>query len=176
MKRTKIFEITGPGFDVGFEDILLDPNETLTVSVRPDGKELSFTTSADGQTPTIYFTTESGHNEPSYIFEIGGVQIDAGKTLTATLDLQNGHIFFKDNDGRHEKYTIKMTRINPDGSRDEFEEDDLDIGNNDSVEMDFGKWDGKGAMDFEEDEEGDGFDDEKPIQKENQAKPKIGNN
>ncbi len=165
-------EITGPGFVVGFEDILLDPDESLMITASPDGKQLSFTTSADGQTPTIYFATDSGHDQPSYLFHIGGVEIKGGTIITATLDLQNGRIFFRDNDGRHERYTIRMTRLNPDGTRDEFEEDDIDIGSNDSIEMDFGKWDGKGTMDFEDDENGDGVFDEAKVSLVNQAKPR----
>lgn len=165
-------EITAPGFVVGLEGVLLDPNETLKVTVSPDGETITFTASADGETPTIYVTTADGPDSPSYSFEVGGVSIEAGKSLTMTADIEEGKVFFKDNDGNEDNYDVKMTRLNPDGTENDFEEDDLDIGNGDKYEMDFGKWDGKGKMEFKEDKDGDGFDDETPVGLANEAKPK----
>jgi hypothetical protein len=92
-------EISAPGFVVGFEDIFLDPKEELTVSISPDGNTLTFTASADSETPAVYVTTEDGPNKPSYSFEVGGVAIDAGKSLTMTVDVDKGKVYFKDNDG-----------------------------------------------------------------------------
>jgi hypothetical protein len=165
-------QISAPGFVVGFEDISLDPNEDLTVSVSPDGKTLSFTASADGETPTIFVTTEDGPDQPSYSFDVGGIKLEAGKTLTLTVDLKAGKLFFRDDDGNEDAFDVKFERTNPDGTKNDFEEDDMDIGKGDSYEMDFGKWDGHGKMEFKEDQDGDGFDDEKPVQLDNEYKPK----
>ena len=85
----------------------------------------------------------------------------AGKTLFADIDLKNGKLHFKDNDGRDEKYDVDFLRILPDGTEQKFETDDIDIGETDNYEMDFGKWDGKSPMCFREDDEGDGFTDDK---------------
>lgn len=163
-------EIAAPGFVVGFEDILLDPKEELMVSISPDGNTLTFTASADGETPTIYVTTEDGPDAPSYSFEVGGVAIDAGKTLTMTVDADKGKVYFKDNDGNEDAYDVYVERTNPDGSEDFYEDDDLDIGKADNFEMDFSKWDGKGSMKFKTDEDNDGFGDEKVIEEKNESK------
>jgi hypothetical protein len=165
-------DVEGPGFVVGFSDIKLDPGETLTMTATPDGRELSFTASSDGQTPDIFITIESGRKHPTYLFEIGGLKLAAGKTVTMRLDIAREKLFFKDNDAGKNIYDVRVARVNPDGSKNYYEHDDLAIGKSDSYEMDFSKWDGKGDICFEEDDEGNGFDDDQCVEEPNQAKPK----
>ena len=150
---------TGPGFSIGFDQIRLDPNETLTFQISPDGTHLAFTSSADGETPVTYFTYNAD-NGASYEIEVGGVEIEAGKTLFADVDIKAGKLHFRDNDGRQENYDIEFERILPDGTVQQFETDDIDLGEADSYEMDFSKWDGKSPVCFRDDEEGDGFADD----------------
>jgi hypothetical protein len=149
--------ITGPGYSVGFEGILLDPNETLTMTVSPDGRELSFTSSADGETPEVYFAIDPNPNSASYIFEIDGMEIEAGKTVFAKLDTRTGKLDFKDNDGSEDQYDVRMFRINPDGTEEEYIQNDLETGKSDNYEMEFGKWDGKSPLCFKDDDDGNGF-------------------
>ena len=153
-------EITAPGFVVGFEKISLDPSEELAVSISPDGEILSFTASGDGETPTIYVTTEAGPDKPSYSFEVGGVSLDAGKTLTMFADVEEGKVFFKDNDGNEDAYDVKFERTNADGTKVKFTQDDLDLKGKDSYEIDIDKWDNSNKPCVKEDHDGDGFDDE----------------
>jgi hypothetical protein len=164
-------DVEGPGFVIGFSDIKLDPGESLTMTATPDGRELSFTASNDGQTPDIFITIESGRKHPTYLFEIGGLKLAAGKTVTMRLDIAKEKLFFKDNDAGKNNYDVRVARVNPDGSKNYFEHDGLAIGKSDSYEMDFGKWDGKGDICFEEDDEGDGFEDSQCTEEPNQAKP-----
>jgi hypothetical protein len=164
-------DMEGPGFLVGFEGILLDPGETMSMTISPNGRELSFTASADGETPTVFITVATSHKEPSYDFEIGGIKLAAGKTVTVKLDLENEKLFFKDNDPDRDPYDVLVTRANPDGTKDYYENDDLDLAKkSDNYEMDFSKWDGKGDMCFEEDDEGNGFDDEECTKEPNEKK------
>jgi hypothetical protein len=164
-------DMEGPGFVVGFEDILLDPGETLTMSIAPNGRELSFTASADGETPTVFITVETKRKEPSYDFTIGGIKLAAGKTVTVKLDLDHEKLFFKDNDPDRDPYDVTVTRTNPDGTENYYENDDLELpGKADNYEMDFSKWDGKGDMCFEDDDEGNGFDDEECTKEPNEKK------
>ena len=164
-------DMEGPGFVVGFEDILLDPGETLTMSISPNGRELSFTASADGETPTVFITVETSRKEPSYDFTIGGIKLAAGKTVTVKLDLDHEKLFFKDNDPDRDPYDVTVTRANPDGTENYYENDDLELpGKADNYEMDFSKWDGKGDMCFEDDDEGNGFDDEECTKEPNEKK------
>jgi hypothetical protein len=169
-------EMTGPGFLVGFEDLLVDPGETLTMTISPNGRELSFTASADGETPSVFITIGTAHKDPSYEFEIGGIKLTGGKSVTMKLDLEKEKLFFKDNDAERDLYDVKVTRVNPDGTEDYYENDDLDLAKKtDNYEMDFSKWDGKGDMCFEDDENGNGFDDDEctkePNEKKKPAKP-----
>ena len=164
-------DMEGPGFIVGFAGVLLDPGENLSMTISPNGRELSFTASADGETPSIFITIETGKKKPSYEFEIGGIKLDAGKTVTMKLDLEKEKLFFKDNDPDRDLYDISVTRVNPDGTEDYYENDDLDLAKkSDNYEMDFSKWDGKGDMCFEDDENGNGFDDEECTKEPNEKK------
>lgn len=164
-------EMTGPGFLVGFEGLLVDPGEQLTMTISTNGRELSFTASADGETPNVFITIATGHKAPSYEFDIGGIKLAAGKTVTMKLDLEHQKLFFKDNDPDRDPYDVLVSRANPDGTRDYYESDDLDLAKkSDNYEMDFSKWDGKGDMCFEEDDEGNGFDDEECTKEPNEKK------
>ena len=161
-------DMEGPGFVVGFQDILLDPGENLTMTISPNGRELSFTASQDGQTPKVFITIASGHKEPSYFFEIGGIKLSPGKTVSMKLDLEKGKLFFKDNDSKRDAYDVLVTRINPNGTRNFYEHHDLEIAKKtDNYEMDFSKWDGKGEMCFEDDDEGNGFGDDPCVEEPN---------
>jgi hypothetical protein len=165
-------DIEGPGFVIGFRDIMLDPGESLTMSATPDGRELSFTASNDGQTPEIFITTATSHNEPSYFFEIGGIKLSPGKTVTMKLDLKKEKLFFKDNDAKRDAYDVLVTRVNPDGTKNFYEHHDLEIAKKtDNYEMDFSKWDGKGEMCFEDDDEGNGFDADPCVEEPSETKP-----
>ncbi|HEX8688312.1 MAG TPA: hypothetical protein VF654_17490, partial [Pyrinomonadaceae bacterium] len=155
-EETSSLEVVGPGFVVGFDDISVDRGETLTMKVGGDGRELSFTASADGETPSVYITTDSGPDRPSYEFEIGGIALSAGKTVSVKLDPDKGLIYFRDDDGDEDKYDVRVSRTNPDGAESVFEEFDLDIGDDNSYVLNFGAWDGKSKMCFEDDDDEDG--------------------
>ncbi len=158
------FTYSAPGFTVGFNGIKLDPNETLMATVSPGGEAITFTASADGETPEIYFAFDSeDEDDASYIASIDGASLDGGKTLKGDFDFETGKLFFSDNDGNEDEYDIDLIRINADGTEDVYEENDLDIGKSDNYEMDFGKWDGEGPMCFEDDEEGNGFEDDECV-------------
>ena len=155
------FVFSGPGFTVGFNEIRLDPRETLTAEISRDGEAITFTASSDGQTPEVFYAFDADDDaNASYITTIGGVALDAGKALTYEFDIATGKLFFSDDDGNEDAYDIDLIRINANGTEQIFQQDDLDIGKADRYEMDFGNWDGKGNMCFKDDDDGDGFDDE----------------
>lgn len=169
-------QVVGSGFVVGFDDISVDKGETLSMTVGQDGRELSFTASADGETPSVYITTDDGVDRPSYEFEIGGISLKAGKTVTVRLDPDKGVIYFMDDDGDEDKYDVSVTRTNPNGKEDVFEEFDLDIGEDNVYALNFGAWDGKGGMCFEDDDDEDGsFEDEECEEVENEKPARKSN-
>ncbi len=151
--------VTGPGFVVGFENISLDPKEKLTVSISPDGKTLSFTASADRETPTLFVTTSDGQDNSSYSFKVGGVAIEAGKTLTMTVDIEEGKVYFKDNDGKEDAYDIRFEKLNPDGTEAIFVKDDVKSEGEDSYQVDISNWD-KNTKPCVKDKDGNSLDED----------------
>ena len=166
-------QIFGAGFVVGFADMSVDKGESLNMTVSQDGRELTFTASADGETPSIYISTDSGDKKPSYEFEIGGITLVGGKTMTVRLDLEKGLIYFKDDDGNPDKYDVKISRTNPDGKVDVFDEYDMDVGKENNYVLNFGAWDGKGTICVKDDANEANFDKDACHNIENQKKPVV---
>jgi hypothetical protein len=174
LRRESVFDFvfSAPGFVVGFEEIRLDPGETLTATISYDGEEITFTASGDdSETPRVFYAFGAeDDSEASYITEIGGVELIAGKTLAYNFDFEKGKLFFSDDDGNEDAYDIELIRINADGSEDVYRQNDLDIGKADRYAMDFGDWKGDDdTMCFKDDENGDGFDDETCDEEPNEA-------
>jgi heat shock protein beta len=164
-KETNVdFTYSGPGFTIGFDGILVDPNEVIAMTVSPDGEQISFTSSADGETPEIYYAVDSG--DRSTRFELDGGKLKPGKTLTVNYNTQSNIFNFSDNDGDADEYDVDYTRYNPDGTIWNYETDDIDFGKADRYQMDFSKWNGAGAVGAKADDEGDGFDDDEYIAQE----------
>ena len=155
------FVFSAPGFTVGFDEIRLDPNETLTATISHDGQEISFTASADGETPEVFYSFDPQDDaDASYLTDIEGIELTGGKRLFYDFEFENGKLFFSDDDGNEDSFDIELTRINADGSEQVYIQNDLDIGKADKYEMDFGDWDGEGTMCFKDDEDANGFADE----------------
>lgn len=159
-ESTTDFVYSAPGFTVGFEDIRLDPNETLATTISPDGETITFTSSADGETPGIYFAFDPlDGSGASYIVRVDGAEIEAGKTLTAKFDFDNLKVDFKDNDGNQDEYDIEIVRINRDGKQQKTTKKVSSKGG-DNFELDLKSWDGTDQICVKQDENGDGFGDE----------------
>ena len=163
------FVFSAPGFTVGFNGIKLDPNETLKAVISHNGEKITFTASADGETPEVFYSFDPENAKAaSYLTTIGGVALDAKKSLTYNFDFEHGKLFFSDNDEKKDYYNIDLIRLNYNGSEQEYKQNKLDIGKADRYEMDFGDWDGKGSMCFKDDENGNGFDDDKCTEEPNE--------
>jgi hypothetical protein len=142
------------------------------MTISPDGRDLSFTASQDGQTPNIFMTLATSRKEPSYFFQVGGIKLSPGKTVSMKLDLAKQKLFFKDDDAKRDAYDVMVTRVNPDGTKNFYEHHDLEVAKkSDNYEMDFSKWDGKGEMCFEDDDEGNGFGDDPCVEEPNNKTP-----
>ncbi|MBA2735763.1 MAG: hypothetical protein H0U50_03135 [Pyrinomonadaceae bacterium] len=160
--------VSAPGFTIGFDGILLDPKEVVKTTVTLDGEQLSFTASADGETPEIYYAIDT--EDESYFCEIDGITLDPGGTFSADFDEETGKLQFKDNDKSDDKFDVDFTRITSKGVVQNYETNDLGSDGTDSFEMEFGEWDGDGEMQFKTDDEGNGFEDD-----EEEAEPEEDN-
>ena len=133
------FTYSAPGFTVGFDSVLIDPNETLKTTISPDGETITFTSSADGETPDIFFAFDPEDDSgDSYLVEIDGAEIEAGKTLTVHLDFENDKLEISDDDGNSDEYEIEILRIKPDGSEQRLKKDFKETGS--EIETDLDDW------------------------------------
>ncbi len=160
--------VSAPGFTIGFDGILLDVEESVKMTVTLDGEQLTYTASADGETPEIYYAIDT--EDESYFAEIDGITLDAGGTISAIFDEETGKLQFKDNDKSDDKFDIDFTRIDKKGVAQNYETNDIGSDGTDSFEMEFGEWDGDGEMQFKTDDEGNGFEDD-----EEEAEPEEDN-
>lgn len=157
--------LSGPGYTMGFEGILLDPQEFLHMTISPDGKEMSFVASQDAETPAVFLSFDpADETSPSYVFHIGGVELEAGKTLHVSLDLAGGYVYFEDDDGNDDAYDLSVTRIDDNGEQT-VSHAGIAVTAGDKARLGgFNTWDGSGAgLTTEVDDEGDGFQDEIPV-------------
>lgn len=165
------FVYAAPYFTVGFTDIRLDPNETLEAVVSADGQKLTFTASADSETPEVFFAFDDPEEDgASYIAIVDGVELAAETSLSYEFDFENGKMIFSDDDGNEDAYDIELIRVNADGSVQRYVNNDFQTGKSGRYEMDFGDWDGKDEMCFKYDDDADGeFTDEPCDEEDNEA-------
>lgn len=154
------FLYAGPGFTVGFDNLKLDPNESETVRIRPDGRELTCTAASDGEIPVVSFAFDPTKHGVSYIVNLTAVDLQPGATLTVTLDPEKGTLTFRESKTKAGVFLVELIRIDADGDEDVYEAE-ADLGEGAKYLMDFSHWDGKSDIPFYVDEKGDGFG-EKP--------------
>lgn len=142
--------MTGPGFIVGFRSLRLSAGQIQTVSISSNGSDLSFTAQENGATPLLYLTTQSGRDKPSYRFEIESASLSNGKTITVSLDLAGGKLYFKSDEAKKSSFNVMMRRTNPGGVRETYHHKHVSFGRENSYTLDFTRWDGKGDACFYE--------------------------
>lgn len=141
--------MVGPGYTVGVDQLTLNPQQNLLMTIRPDGRQITFKADAAGVfTPTIYLATDQTANG-SYLFDVGGVKLSAGKTVTVTLDLTKNQLNFQDSNQGADAYQMSLLRITPTGEQQTFKADNVTLPDGaKGGAMEFNNWDGHGAMDF----------------------------
>ena len=164
-KATTDLALTGEGYVARFDDITLDPNEILSATMSPNGQELTFTASADGETPVFSFAIDPPLNskQPSYIFKLSRSNLSAGKTIKATLDAKKGKFYFGDDDSQKAEYAVNVTRINADGTENVLTKDKISFGKANRYLLDFGRWSNTDAPCFYADDKGSRFANEKCV-------------
>lgn len=160
--------MSGAGYTVGMESLKLDPNESMRMTITPDGRQIVFHATADTEPMGMFLATDpTDAKQPGYIFHVDDFSLDANTTVTMTLDLAKGQLFFKDDDGNADNYDIIVERVTDKGVR-VYKHNDFGVAARAEARMDFSKWDGDdngdGDMEFVIDDEGNGFGDDSPIE------------
>lgn len=155
--------VEGPGYLIGFQDVFLEINEVLTITIRPDGREIGFTSNSDGETPTVFLTLPGENSKPGYIFEAGGVDLEANQTITYTLDPDSSSLYITDSDDNTDTFDLEVTRVDTTGSQ-KLNANQVATQPHSKSRLNFGAWDGQtGNLLFQDDTEGNGFDDNQAI-------------
>lgn len=155
--------VEGPGYLIGFQDVFLEVNEVLTITIRPDGREISFTSSADGETPMVFLTLPGEDGKPGYIFKASGIDLKANQSVTYTLDPDSNSLYITDSDDNTDAFELEVMRIDTTGNK-KLSSNQVSTQPHSKARLNFGEWDGQtGALLFQSDDEGNGFDDDQAV-------------
>ena len=150
--------MVGPGYDLGVDDINMDPGQKDVLIVSADGKQLSYKT-ASGESPSLIIGTQT--DQADYAFEVKGLEMTGGGTISINLDMNDGQLDIKTSGTQGPgTYGLWMDRID-DVSEQIFSHDQIILSAGDTAYVDFSKWTGdKTPMTLEIDHGSDGTIDE----------------
>jgi hypothetical protein len=135
--------VFGQGKSMKVSDIDLDPNQEDTLSLPADGDSIKYKpgNSPDKESPKFSYGFDNP-NGKDYEFEVDSLEADDDEELG--VDLQNGKLQVSDTGNDVEKYDVKVNRLNDDGSEEDFSKDDVEMGADESDDIDFEGWAGEG--------------------------------
>ncbi len=135
--------MTGEGYAMGLDDIQLSPDEFLELAVSPMGDYIDFKATQTITAPTMYLAYDPvSPTDPSVIFEVSGIILDAGESVLLSMDRDLELVYFDDTGAQGQGFDVFMTLIWPDGDVEEYYQPvDVPVGST-SAFIDFGAWDG----------------------------------
>ncbi len=137
--------IHGHGFSLGVNNISLDPFEEFELSFSPDGDHISFYATETIVAPELVIAHDPiNPGNPSVIFDIEGITLEAGEKVMLDLDPELEHIHFDHTGPEAENFDIDMKLIWPDGDVQDWDEIIHMPAGTESAYIDFGAWDGLG--------------------------------
>ena len=156
----------GPGYDVGLEGIKVLAGQKDLIKFDASGRSLSYKPS-NAEAPNIVFGLSTTNDD--YEFELDGVEIDAGGTISANLDTTKGRLGIKITDSKQAAiFNLVISRID-DKTEQKFEGEDLALNSGDTMYLDYAKWTGNRAkLTVELDKGSDGAIDETTTLKDKQ--------
>lgn len=148
----------GSGYDIGLEGIKVLAGQKDSIKFDATGQSLSYQPSS-AEAPNIFFGISTKNDD--YEFELDGVEIDAGGTISANLDTVKGRLGIKVADTKQEAiFNLLLSRID-DKTEQQFDAEDLTLESGDTMYLDYAKWTGNGAkLTIEIDKGSDGVIDE----------------
>lgn len=154
--------LIGPGYSIGLEGIYLTPGQVDTAYFYPLDETISYETTSD-ESPSIVFGIENPNAAADYYFEVYGVDLVGGGTITALLDTKAGDLLINTEKLNGEgTFNFYMTRIT-DQLEDEFSAEDIALQEGALVYINYAEWTdaNPNGISFNVDLNGDGsIDDE----------------
>jgi hypothetical protein len=157
--------VIGPGYSLGVEGISLDPGQVDTVYVFPGDEILSYDTDKNESPNIVVDIAQPG--KPDYSFEIQGVDMKGGGTITVVLDKKAGDLMINTEKLTNEGvFNLVMTRVTEEDGEETYTADNIALKAGALVYIEYGKWQGGGqGLYFGVDTNGDGtIDDEYEVE------------
>jgi hypothetical protein len=131
--------LVGPGYDVAVNDISLRPGQKDTLQLAPGrtNSSVAYTTQGD-ESPDMVLGMET--KAADYSFDVKGVQLRGGGTITATLDQPKGQLAIATTGGTGlGTYSLEMVRTD-DYDEVTFSHDRIPLSAGDTAYLRFGQW------------------------------------
>jgi hypothetical protein len=130
--------LIGPGFSIGVEQIYLEPGQVDTVVFTPAEQLMTYSTAAS-ETPFIIVSIEN-QGAADYYFEIDGVDLQGGGTISVWLDSAEGDLFIMADELKNEgDFAFYMLRIS-DKDDQEFYTEGIMLLEGGSVYISYADW------------------------------------
>jgi hypothetical protein len=131
--------LVGPGYSLGIEGIYLEPGQVDAAYFYPLDGMITYETQSD-ESPSIVFGIKNPNAEADYYFEVYGVDMASGGTLTAMLDTKAGDLLINTEKLRGEgAFTFYMTRIT-DELEEEFSAEEIALTEGALVYINYAEW------------------------------------
>jgi hypothetical protein len=135
--------LVGPGYDLEVNDISLRPGQkdTLQLTPGPRTRTVAYTTQGDAS-PDIVLGLET--KAADYSFDVKGVTLRGGGTITVTLDQPNAQLSIATTGGTGVgTYSLDMMRTDDDDEVT-FSHDRIPLSAGDTAYLRYGQWRGAG--------------------------------
>jgi hypothetical protein len=134
---TESIGIIGPSWDIGIDDIVMQPGDRDTITADPNATHLTYQTTR-AEVPTI----EAGVSDTRayYAFAISGVSSQPGSTVNLSVPAEGGSLIISTT-GSTAPSTVglTMTRSTGEGVQN-FSHDGIPLAGGDTAELQFGNW------------------------------------
>lgn len=145
----------GPGFAFAASGVQAGAGQTAgdAITINPAAGSVNYAP-AGAAKPVLTLTTAGADGET--VFTLGGVSFEAGQQLTVQVDPIAGTLGLSGTNIGKDNLVLVATKVDNDGAINTFATDGIVLAATGSQVLDFGAWDGSGAMSMGIDADGDG--------------------
>jgi len=145
----------GPGFAFAASGVQAGAGQTAgdAITINPAAGSVNYAP-AGAAKPILTLTTAGADGET--VFTLGGVSFEAGQQLAVQVDPTAGTLALSGTGIGKDNLVLVATKVGNDGTLNTFATDGIVLAAAGSQVLDFGAWDGTGAMSMGMDADGDG--------------------